>query len=183
VTSVSRLPSASSPDTTTTTTALAERLADPHVAASLNTLLDHVDLLAVLVTGLDELISRGETITDSLATGVSELRAASEQPRVDAARMVKTVQQLSALAPPLLDKLPVLENLLSSDLADPRAIDVAGTAARAVVAGADQAQASQPKITGIRALLRALRDPDVSRALGFAASIAKALGKELNNAG
>jgi hypothetical protein len=178
VTSVSVIKTAQSPDTPAA--ALAERLADPKVAASLNTLLDHVDLLAVLVTGLDALISRGDTIADSLADGVSELRAASQQPRMDAARMAMTLQQVSALAPPLVEKLPVLENLLGSDLADPRVIDVASTAARAIVQGADQAQATQTKITGVRALLRALKDPNVSRALGFVASIAKALGKELN---
>jgi hypothetical protein len=181
VTSVSVMKTAGSPDATTTA-ALAERLADPRVAASLNTLLDHADLLAILVTGLDALISRGDTITDSLAGGVRELRAAGEQTQTDAARMVTALQQLSALAPPLLDKLPVLENLLGSDLADPRVIDIASSASRAIVKGADQAQATQPKITGIRALLRALKDPDVSRALGFVMSIAKALGKELNNA-
>ena len=183
MTSVSVIRTASSPDASNPAAALAERLADPGVAASLNILLDHADLLAVLVTGLDALISRGDTITDSLAGGVRELRAAGEQPQADAVRLVGALQQLSALGPPLLDKLPVLENLLGSDLADPRVIDIASTASRAIVRGAEQAGTTQPRISGIRALLRALKDPDVSRALGFVMSVAKALGRELNNAG
>ncbi len=183
MTSVSAIRTASSADAGSPAAALAERLADPRVAASLNTLLDHADLLAVLVTGLDALISRGDTITDSVAGGVRELRAAGEQPEADAVRTVRALQQLSALGPPLLDKLPVLENLLGSDLADPRVIDIASTASRAIVRGAGQAGTTQPRITGIRALLRALKDPDVSRALGFVMSVAKALGKELDNAG
>ncbi len=163
-------------------TVLAQRLAEPRTAAALNTLLDHADLLAVLVTGLDALVSRSDTITDSLASGVSELRAAGEPTRASAAQLATTARQLSALAPPLLDKLPVLEALLGSDLADPKVIDVASTASRAVVAGAEQAQANDLKISGVRALLRALRDPDVSRALGFVFAIAKALGTELKEA-
>lgn len=161
---------------------LAERLAEPRVADALNTLLDHADLLAVLVTGLDGLISRGDIITDALADGVSELRSAGQQTRLDTADMVSSLRQVAAAAPPLLDKLPVLENLLSSDLADPRVIDVAGAVSRAAIRSAEQAQSGDLKITGLRALRRGLKDPDVSRALGFVLSIAKALGAELDNA-
>lgn len=174
------------------TEALAERLSDPRVAASLNTLLDHVDLLAVLVTGLDALVSRGDTIADSLASGVAELRAAGEQTQADTAQLTAAARQLKALTPAVLDKLPLMENLLNglpvlesllgSDLADPRLIGLAGTVARAVVQGADQAATAPVPATGIRALLRALKDPDIARALGFALSIAKALGKDLDDA-
>ena len=54
---------------------LAEQLKDPAVVGSLLTLLDHADLLAVLVTGLDQLISRSEVIGDSVLGGIAELRA------------------------------------------------------------------------------------------------------------
>jgi len=173
------MPSAQPADTAQ---ALAERLAEPRTAAALNTLLDHVDLLAVLVSGLDCLVSRSDTITESLAGGVTELRAAGEPAKVNAAQLVATAQQLAALTPALLDKLPVLETLLSSDLADPKVIQLAGVAARAAVTGAEQAERSETKVTGLVGLLRSLKDPDISRALGFLLSIAKALGKELNKA-
>jgi Protein of unknown function (DUF1641) len=162
--------------------ALAGRLAEPRTAAALNTLLDHADLLAVLVTGLDGLVSRSDTITESLIDGVTELRAAGEPARAGAAQLVTTAQQLGTLTPALLDKLPVLEALLGSDLADPKVIELASMASRAVVSGAGQAERSELKVSGVIGLLRALRDPDVSRALGFVLSIAKALGKELDNA-
>ena len=172
--------------------ALAERLSDPRVAASLNTLLDHADLLAILVTGLDALVSRGDTIADSLADGVAELRTTGKQTRADTAQLVSAARQLKALTPAVLDQLPLMENLLnglpvleslvSSDLADPRLVEMAGTVARAVVQGAEQAAAAPAPATGIRALLRALKDPDVARALGFVLSIAKVLGKDLNDA-
>ena len=159
---------------------LAERLAEPRTAPALNTLLEHVDLLAVLVSGLDGLVSRGDTITESLIDGVSELRAAGEPGRRSATQLMATAQQLSTLTPALLDKLPVLEALLGSDLADPRVIEVASTASRAVIAGAERADRGDFKVTGVVGLLRSLKDPDVSRALGFVLSIAKALGQELN---
>lgn len=162
--------------------ALAERLAEPRTAAALNTLLDHADLLAIIVAGLDGLVSRGDTITESLIDGVTELRAAGEPARANAAQLVATARQLATLTPVLLDKLPVLEALLGSDLADPKVIGLASVASRAAVTGAEQAKRDDLKVSGVRAILRALKDPDVSRALGFVLSIAKALGKELNNA-
>jgi len=179
VASVSLMPTEPQADQTH---ALAKRLAEPRTAAAINTLLDHADLLALLISGLDGLVSRSDTITESLADGVSELRAASEPTRVNAAQLAATAKQLSALAPPLLEKLPVLEALLGSDLADPKVIELASMASRAVAKGAEQADRNGLKVTGVVGLLRALRDPDVSRALGFVLSIAKALGKELDNA-
>jgi uncharacterized protein YjgD (DUF1641 family) len=141
VASVSVMPAAQQPDPAQ---ALAERLAEPRTAAAINTLLDHADLLALLVSGLDGLVSRGDTITDSLADGVSEL--------------------------------------LGSDLVDPKVIEIAALASRAVTTGAEQASRRDLRVTGVVGLARALRDPDVSRALGFALSIAKALGRELDQA-
>jgi Protein of unknown function (DUF1641) len=162
--------------------ALTQRLAEPRTAAAMNVLLDHADLLALLVSGLDGLISRGDTITDSLAEGVSELRAVGDPALANATKLASTAKQLGALAPPLLEKLPVLEALLDSDLADPQVIELASMASRAVIKGAEQAHRTDLKVTGIVGLVRALKDPDVSRALGFVLSIAKALGQELDGA-
>ncbi len=54
-----------------------DRLDDPTVAASLNALLDHADLLAVLVTGLDGFVRRGDLITDSLTSAVNDFKGVS----------------------------------------------------------------------------------------------------------
>lgn len=175
VTSVAAVKSARADDPVQ---ALAQRLAEPGVAEALNTLLDHADLLALLVVGLDGLISRGDTIADSLASGVSDLRSAGEQTRLDAVKVVTAAQQLSQLAPFLLDRLSVLENLLNSDLGDPRAIGVASAASRALVSASEQS--ARPRIGGLRGLLRALKDDDVNRALGFVISVARAFGRELD---
>lgn len=140
--------------------ALAERLLDPKTASALNTLLDHADLLAVLVSGLDGLVSRGDTITDSLASGAVELRAAQGAGSGELGRLLVALRQLTR----------------------PEVVDVVGAASRAVAAGSRQTAADRTRISGIRGLLRAIKDPDVSRTLGLAASVAKAFGRELDNA-
>lgn len=161
--------------------ALVERLDDPVVADSLNTLLDHADLLAVLVSGLSGLVSRGDTITDSISDGVVELRGvAGADGMPDLGTLIATVQRLTGLVGPLGDILPTIEHLMTSDLADPRVVDVASMASRAVVRGA--ASTDYPQVSGPLSLLRALKDDDVSRGLGFALAIAKSLGQELKAA-
>lgn len=158
--------------------ALRSRLDDPAVAEALNTLLDHADLLAVMVTGLDGILSRGDTITDSLADGITELRTAGS---VDSSQLVDTARRLSALAPALRERLPLLEALLTSDaLADPQLVDLLGAASKAFVRGTQDAKRSDASVKGVVALVKALKDDDVGRTLGFLFSVARAFGQELN---
>jgi hypothetical protein len=161
--------------------ALAARLDDPQVAAALHRLLDHVDLLSILALGLSELVSRGETISDSLASGVSDLREANLGAGFPPPGEIGVLlQRLLTLTGPVTDSLPTVEKLLTSGLGDPRVIDTASMASRAVVR-VTEGPAPAP-VTGIRALLRALKDDDVSRALGWVLAIAKNLGQELRQA-
>jgi Protein of unknown function (DUF1641) len=157
------------------------RLDEPSIVDSLHQLIDHLDLLAVLIVGLDGLVSRGDTIADSLSDGFNELRRA-DKPPVDVAKLLSLGQQLTDAAPALLDLLPVVERIAASDLGDPSLIDLAATVSRAAVRGASEAQSGRTSVNGIRSLLRSLKDEDVSRALGFIFSIAKALGQELKAA-
>lgn len=167
--------------------ALAARLDDPGTAAALNAILDHVDLLAVVVAGLGEFVSRGDTITDSLAAGARELSQLEQGSGLDVGQLVNSAKELGAAAPALLDALPklvaalpALEQLLGSGLADPQVIELGSAVARAAVTGAQNAQGTS--VSGFRALLRALKDDDVARSLGFALSVAKALGQALETA-
>jgi hypothetical protein len=165
--------------------ALAARLDEPRTAESLNQILDHLDLLALLVTGLSGFVSRGDTIADSLADGVREFSVLEQGSGIDVGELLGAAKQLGAAAPALLEAvpklletLPLLDRLLSSGIADPAVIDLGSAVAQAAVAGAGQAYGSS--ITGIRGLLKALKDPDVSRAVGFVMSIAKSLGQQLD---
>jgi hypothetical protein len=160
--------------------ALIARLDDPQVASSLNALLDHVDLLVLLVEGLDGLLRRGDTITDSLTQGVEDLRGLEGGAAVPTAgQVVELTQGLTRLTPTLVDLLPTIEQLLRSDLGDPRVIEIAGMGGRALTRGAQQAEAQQPRVSGVLALMKVLKDDDVARGLGFLVSVAKAFGQEL----
>lgn len=162
---------------------LAARLEDPRVAASLDTLLDHADLLAVIVSGLDAALTRSPTMMVALSQGLEDARKLSGESLPDPSELTRLAQGLSTLVGPLTEMLPTLEALMKSDLADPRVIDTASMASRAVVAGAEQARREQPEISGVFALMRALKDPDVSRGLGFVVAVAKAFGQQLRGTG
>ena len=160
---------------------LLTKLDDPKVVASLNDLLDHADLLAVLVNGLDELLKRGDVISDSLTQTIAEMRdattdsdAASALTLVDLPKLARSLTSLSAV---LAEAGPVIAALMNSTLADPRAIQVVSVGDQAVTAGAARAREEQTKFSGVFSLLRALRDDDVARGLGFLIHVLREFGK------
>lgn len=63
--------------------ALLSRLEEPQVAAAINDLLDHADVLAVMVVAIDGFVRRGAAIADAFTEALGELRGAlpgSQQP-------------------------------------------------------------------------------------------------------
>lgn len=155
---------------------LLERLDEPKVIAALNTLLDHADLLAVAVVALDGFLSRGDVIADSLADAVGELRgvatgAGGSLAGIDVKGVVNTV---SALSGPLVAATPALTTLLAG-VSDPRTAAVVGQLTGAVADADRTGNTTGP--TGAFALLRMLKDPDVSRGIGYFIEVAKAFGK------
>lgn len=164
--------------------AVVAKLEDPRVAAALCDLLEHADLLAVLVTGLDGMVRRGDTITGGLAKAVGDLRgamaeSARDREPVDLPRLAASLRTLSAA---VSDATPGLEALLRSALTDPRAVDVASSVARSIITGAEQARTEPAKPMGALALLRTLKDEDVARGLHFLIHVARAFGRELKDA-
>lgn len=171
---------------------LRDRLDDPAVAASLNNLLDHADLLAILLTGLDGFVRRGDAISETLASAVGELRAgardfsganlpsfdgvASELRSVDLQALAAS---LSELASSLVTATPALNKILQSPLVDPRAVDVLGELGQALVEGKTAAAADPGGPKGLFGLWRVSKDKDVNRGLGFLVQVARAFGKRL----
>lgn len=166
---------------------LRARLDDPQVAESLNTLLDHADLLAVLLTGLDGLIRRGDTISDSLSAAVGEIKGpaaafgaslpgSADLKSIDLAALAHT---LASLTTALVDATPTLDRLLHSPLVDPAAADVLAELGQALVEGkaANEADPGGPK--GIFGIWRVSKDQDVVRGLGFLVQVARAFGRQL----
>jgi hypothetical protein len=167
---------------------LAERLADPQVAGALATLLDHADLLAILVEGLDQFVGRSEVIGDSLISGIQELRGpdgpAASSP-VDLAAVASAGVQLAAIlpkaAPGMVEAVEsgAVDKLFATAVVSEAALPQVQVLARAFVTGSEEFARRPVEVGGPVSLVRLLRDPDISRALGFFATVAKAVGREL----
>lgn len=162
---------------------LLQRLDDPQIASSLSLILDHADLLATIITGLDGLLRRAEVIGDSVVSGVAEFRdvAASANgqrpwPSVNVAALSDSVTRLSAAA---VDATPAVERLLRSPLTDLQTAEVLAQVGEALLEGKEAAAADPRGPKGVFALLRVTKDPDVSRGLGFLIEIARAFGRKL----
>lgn len=158
-----------------------DRLDDPQVAAALNTLLDHADVLAVLVSGVDGFVRRGDTITNTVSTAVAEFRGASAAgiPGADALKGVdlqSLASSLATLSGSVVGATPALNTLLSSGLTDPQAAQVLASLGDSLVDGKAGA-ANPPK--GLYGLWKATKDPDVARGLGFLLAVAKSFGRRV----
>ncbi len=158
-----------------------DRLDDPQVAAALNTLLDHADVLAVLVSGLDGFVRRGDTITDTVSSAVAEFQGASAAgiPGAEALKGVDVqslVASLATLSGSVVGATPALNTLLSSGLTDPQAAQVLASLGDALVDGKAGA-ANPPK--GLYGLWKATKDPDVARGLGFLLAVARSFGRRV----
>ncbi|MEZ5093479.1 DUF1641 domain-containing protein [Nocardioides sp.] len=191
-----------SPDTTATPVpahaaptaapdALADRLADPQVANALASLLDHADLLAILVEGLDQLVSRSEIIGDSLLANITDLRTTVENSPglkgsgVGVQEVAESAASLAAVLPKAAPGMVAavesgaIDRLLGSDLVSPEAVDQIAVLARGLARGKEDFANRPVEVGGLLALPKLLKDPDVNRALSYFATVAKAVGQEL----
>ena len=161
---------------------LLARLAEPQIAQAVSVLLDNAEVLAFLTVCLDGFLSRGEVITDSLADGISELRdaagAAGSRPNLD---LRAVAGSLAALSGPVVAATPALSALLTGPLGDPGTVRVLSQLASALTEGQAAAAAHPGGPVGAFGLLRALKDEEVSRGLGFLVQVAKALGRQLGS--
>lgn len=163
---------------------LLAKLEEPRVAAALQDLLDHADLLAILVVGLDGLMRRGDEISATISKAIGELRvaAAGSSESLRSLDLPKLAGSLRVLSAAVADATPGLEALLRSDLTDPRMIEAVSMVSRSVIRGTEQAKTEPLKPNGVLPLLRALKDEEVARGLGFLLQVARALGRELDQA-
>jgi hypothetical protein len=154
---------------------LVDRLGEPQTAAAMHTLLDNVELLSVIVAGLDGLARKGEVVGDTLAEVLHEIRAAGKATGLD---VRTTSRQLATLIPTLAEASPAINRILESPIVEPEPIEVLSDTAEALVKGLRQARANQTQI-GLRGLIKATGDPDVQRGLGFIVEVAKVFGRDL----
>ena len=156
--------------------AVAERLNDPGVAASLVTLLDNAELLSTLVLGLAGFVERSETVMDSLADSVHEFKAIKFSSGDDG---MPTLADARRIAGQLGQAAPVLEQVLQSPMTRPETISLLSLLSESAVEGSTNAQSNPARLTGIRSLAKAIRDPEVLKGLGVLIEISKSLGRRL----
>ena len=159
--------------------AVLERLNDPTVAASLVTLLDNVELLSTLTLGLAGFIERSDTIIDSVADGVAELKAAglaNETPFP-----LPTPAELTALTAAMAKATPVITDVLGSAMVTAETVALLSLVTEAAAEGAERARTSETSVIGLRAAVRLLKDPEVGRGLGFIVEVARALGRGIGS--
>ncbi|TIC82614.1 DUF1641 domain-containing protein [Nocardioides sp. GY 10127] len=147
---------------------LASRLDDPQVAASLATLLEHADLVAVLLEGLDGFLARSESIGASLMEAVVDARATVEGNELLGELQVDVPKVAGAAV-----------RLINADLLTPEAVDQVSVLARGLVQGGEDYKAAPIEVGGPLSLLKLLKDPDVNRAISYFATVAKAIGREV----
>lgn len=161
---------------------LLAKLDDPRVTEALSDLLEHADLLALLVVGLDGMLRRGDAVAGAISDVVGQLRdegLTDKLSSIDLPRLAESLGTLSTLAS---EAGPALDSLLKAGLTDPRLVDVVAVATRSVITGADKAKVEPVQASGVFSLMRALKDEDVARGLSFLIQVARAFGQELKDA-
>jgi hypothetical protein len=162
-----------SPAGTQPVDAIAERLNDPAVAASLVTLLDNAELLSTLVLGLSGVVARSEFIMDSVAEGVNDMRRASgDQPG-------PSLAELRTVAAEFAEAAPALREILNSSMLTTETISLLSLLSESATEGA--AAAARARRTSTLGLLMALRNDDVQRGVNMFVEISRALGRRLDD--
>lgn len=172
---------------------LLAKLEDPQTVASLSSLLDHTDLLAVLIVGLDGLLSRSETVGDAIIGSFAELKGAgvADDLKGKAAGLAGAnkglFDDLIAMATEMTKIMPKvapgLTELANSGLID--AVIASGVTSPATVNKVQQMLGgvsrgltyNEPvEVKGVLSLAKIMKDPDVARGIGFTLGLVKAIG-------
>ncbi|MDX1929914.1 MAG: DUF1641 domain-containing protein [Pirellulaceae bacterium] len=167
-----------------------ERLSDPNTLAQINSLLDRLPLIAFLAESTEGFLRRGETIADNLAGMVGELKLNESSGVEQVGSLLEMLPKMQSLGEQVLGSelagadlpkaLDAGHAMLNSGIMDKQVIETLGRVGK-MLADAYQSVSSQPvqPVGGFWAILRASKDPDVEKSLGFAFAFAKAFAKHL----
>ncbi len=170
---------------------LVERLTDPQTLAILNQLLDKLPLIAMLTESLDGFIRRGDTIADNVAGVVHDLKLSENAIDFEKlSSLIQTLPKLQQVGEHMLQSGILDEDLpkvidagvtmINSGMLDKPVVETLGELGRAGVETFHEVkQQSPPPLGGLWSMLRASRDPDVQKTLGFGFAFAKAFAKHL----
>jgi uncharacterized protein YjgD (DUF1641 family) len=171
---------------------LLDVLSNPDTLSAITAIMNNIEFLSMMITALDGFARRADTVADNVAAGIADVVGTDTSKALTSA--LSLLPQLSASMPKLIEALPQLievgqqlqpllqspefNALMASGVFAPKTVSVVGQAGDALVESYDEHR-KQPKSLGLYGLLRALNDPDVKRALGFAAEFGKQFGKHL----
>jgi hypothetical protein len=155
---------------------------DRAIAASLLALQVRVESIAAFVDSLRpaaELLHQAPAVAGMVGDSFDALMRTAADNGLDVERGLLNGAEAAVRfgATMNAEKVRELEALLQSGVFDPAALRIVGELARALVATAS-AQAAPPEV-GLVGLLKALRDPDVRRAIGFLVTFAERFGGRL----
>ena len=168
-----------------------ERLTDPQILETLNRLLDRLPLAAFLLESVEGFIARGETITDNLAEAFGELGLGSMDIDTDQlTSLLASIPKLREAGEKLLDSKLMDEGLptvidagvvmVESGMLDKDVVSMLGQLGRQSAETFREVTANPIEpIGGLFATLRATKDPDVQKTVGFFFAFAKAFAKHL----
>ncbi|QJW94970.1 DUF1641 domain-containing protein [Frigoriglobus tundricola] len=150
---------------------LLDRLADPATLAALTALIDRLPLLAFGASALDGLLRRGEELADNVADSLQDAR--QFVPPIDPLKL----QEAAVGLPKVIDAVTALIN---AGLFDPEVVAVLVEVGKQAAGPYREAKQMPDHLVGMWGLVRAMRDPDVQRALGVGLYIAKRYGQTFN---
>ena len=168
-----------------------ERLTEPQTLATLNQLLDRLPLAAFVLESLEGFINRGETIADNLSDAVGELNLS--EAKLDTRQITALLEALprfkeagekllesNLLGEGLPKVLDAGVSMVDSGMLDQEVVTILGELGKKSSQAYQEAAAKPVEpVGGMWATLRATRDPDVQKSLGFFFAFAKAFAKHL----
>lgn len=161
-----------------------EKLGDPALVDALADIAKHAPLFAFAAESATGFLQRAESIIDNVAGSVQDAKAlAGDEP----GKVLTSLTQLGALLPDLqsiliqvdpLFRSGSIEALLQSTILHPENVQAVSRVGDALKT-ATLADQKSPQSMGLFGTLKALRDPDAQRALGFLTTFLKEFGKQL----
>lgn len=161
---------------------LIDKLGDPKTIEDVEGLLNRLGLATFILDALDGWLRRGDEFATSMAEATADLR--KTMPDFDTQKIAAATKHLPDIID-ALDSLPPVvgagKTLIASGMLDPKVVSVLGDWGRSAVQALDEAKRDQspPRAMGVFALMKALKDPDVARALDFGLRAAKSFGRTL----
>ena len=168
-----------------------ERLTDPQTLATLNELLDRLPLAAFMLESLEGFISRGDTIADSVSEMVGDLNLGEAKIDFDQFKsLMESLPKLKEAGDKLLqsdlmgDGLPkVIDagvSMVESGMLDKEVVAILGDLGKKSAETYKEVASKRVEpVGGLWATLKATKDPDVQKSVGFFFAFAKAFSKHL----